>query len=80
MIVCHCQNISDKDIHAAIDWMRRADETALVTPGKVYHALGKKADCGGCMKLFLSTMQSNKNTEVPVQLRGLRASSAVAAE
>lgn len=73
MIVCHCQNITDHDIHAAIDWMRAADAQAIVTPGKVYRALGKAADCGGCMSLFLATMRRNDNLEVPMQLRSLRA-------
>jgi len=72
MIVCHCQNITDNDIHAAIDWMRAADDKTIITPGKVYRALGKAADCGGCMPLFLSTMRSNDNTEVPMQLRHLK--------
>ena len=72
MIICHCQLISDQDIHSAIDWMRAADEDVIVTPGKVYRALGKSADCGGCMPLFLATMRQNDNLEVPMQLRGLR--------
>jgi len=75
MIVCHCKSISDKDIHAAIDWMRAADAQAIITPGKVYRALGKSADCGGCMPLFLATMRANDNVEVPLQLRQLRAGS-----
>ncbi|MFP5508819.1 MAG: bacterioferritin-associated ferredoxin [Alphaproteobacteria bacterium] len=72
MIVCHCQSITDTDINAAIDWMRAADAHALITPGKIYHALGKAADCGGCMPLFLSTMRQNDNLEVPMHLRTLR--------
>ena len=72
MIVCHCQNITDSDIHAAIDWMRASDGQTIITPGKIYHALGKKADCGGCMPLFLSTMRRNANMKVPANLRGLR--------
>ena len=72
MIVCQCQAIAGRDIHAAIDWMRAADPRTIITPGKVYHALGKRADCGGCMKLFLATMRSNDNLEVPVALRNLR--------
>ena len=72
MIVCHCQSITDHDIHAAIDWMRAADPQTLITPGKIYHALGKAADCGGCMPLFLSTMRQNDNLEVPMHLRSLR--------
>jgi bacterioferritin-associated ferredoxin len=74
MIVCHCQHISDRDINAAIDWMRASDPQTIITPGKIYRALGKSADCGGCMPLFLSTVRANTNTEVPMQLRNLRAS------
>lgn len=65
MIVCHCQNISDKDIHAAIDWMRASDADIVITPGRIYRALGKSADCGGCMPLLLSTMRSSDNFAVP---------------
>ncbi|MBZ4023756.1 (2Fe-2S)-binding protein [Rhodobacter sp. TJ_12] len=72
MIVCHCLNITDRDIHAAIDWMRAADPETIITPGKIYHALGARPDCGSCMPLFLSTMRKNKNLEVPVELTGLR--------
>ncbi|MCQ0094177.1 bacterioferritin-associated ferredoxin [Roseovarius sp. M141] len=72
MIICHCQSITNHDIDAAINWMRAADPTALITPGKVYRALGKSADCGGCMPLFLSTMRKNDKMEVPMTLRGLR--------
>ncbi|MFV0515019.1 MAG: bacterioferritin-associated ferredoxin [Jhaorihella sp.] len=73
MIVCHCTNISDREIHAAIDWMRAADPETIISPGKIYHALGKAADCGGCMPLFLDTMRSNDNLGVPYHLRNLKA-------
>lgn len=72
MIVCHCQNISDRDIHAAIDWMRAADERTIITPGRIYHALGKSADCGGCMSLFVATMRQSDSLHVPFSLRNLR--------
>jgi bacterioferritin-associated ferredoxin len=72
MIVCHCQSITDRDVHAAIDWMRASDPHTIITPGKVYRALGKAADCGSCMPLFLSTMRRNENLEVPMQIRGLK--------
>ncbi len=72
MIVCHCTGITDREIDAAIDWMRAADPETIITPGKVYRALGRAADCGGCMSLFVATMRRNGNTEVPMQLRNLR--------
>ena len=72
VIICSCQRIRDTDIHAAIDWMRAADPATVITPGKIYHALGKSPDCGGCMKLFVATMRTNDNLAVPAELRGLR--------
>lgn len=57
MIVCHCTQIADHEIRAAIDWMRASDPDTIITPGKIYHALGKRADCGSCMPLFLDTMR-----------------------
>lgn len=72
MIICHCQRISDYDIHAAIDWMRASDPAVVITPGRVYRALGKSADCGGCIRLFVQSMRENPNTAVPVELRRLR--------
>ena len=65
MIVCHCQSISDRDIRAAVDWMRASDAETIITPGKIYHALGKRADCGGCMPLFLDTMRGCDSFHVP---------------
>lgn len=65
MIVCQCQNISDEQIRSAVDWMRASDPATIITPGKVYHALGKRADCGGCMPLLLDTMRSCDSFGVP---------------
>jgi bacterioferritin-associated ferredoxin len=72
MIVCHCRSITDRDIHAAIDWIRASDPDVVITPGRVYRALGSTADCGGCLPLFLATMRANDNLAVPVELRTLR--------
>ena len=72
MIVCHCSNVSDHEIRTAIDWMRAADPDTIITPGKVYRALGKKAECGGCLPLFMSTMETSPQFGVPAELRSLR--------
>ncbi len=72
MIVCHCSCIAEDDIHAAIDWMRAADPDTIITAGKIYRVLGKRADCGGCLPLFLATMERNDNLGVPAGLRALR--------
>ena len=71
MIVCHCQNITDRDINNAIDWMRASDVRTVITAGKIYRALGKAADCGGCMPLLLDTMRHCDSFGVaPPILRG----------
>jgi bacterioferritin-associated ferredoxin len=65
VIVCHCQSISDHDIRAAVTWMRAADPQTLITPGKVYRALGKRADCGGCLPLFLDALRKTPAFRIP---------------
>ena len=65
MIVCHCLQITDHDIRAAVRWMRAADADTIITAGKIYHALGKSADCGGCMPLFVDTMRKSPDFAVP---------------
>jgi bacterioferritin-associated ferredoxin len=65
MIICHCQSITDHDIRAAITWMRASDPDTVITSGRIYRALGKRADCGGCMPLFLDTMRRTAAFGVP---------------
>ena len=74
MIVCSCTGVTDRDIRQAIAWMRASDPYTLITPGKIYRALGKAADCGGCVRLFVEQMRTDANLAVPVELRALRAS------
>jgi bacterioferritin-associated ferredoxin len=71
MIICHCQNITDHDIRAAADWMRAADPDTLITPGKIYRALGRRADCGGCLPLFLDTLATCESLPVVAQRGGV---------
>jgi bacterioferritin-associated ferredoxin len=68
MIVCSCAVISSDDIHRTIAWMRAASPDTIITPGKVYRALGKRPECGGCVSLFIATMRQNRRTAVPTDL------------
>lgn len=72
MIICSCSRVTDTDIREAIAWMRASDPYTLITPGKIYRALGKSADCGACIKLFVQKMREDDNLAVPRELRGLR--------
>ena len=65
MIVCHCQSITDHQIRAAVDWMRASDPFTVITAGKVYRALGKRAECGSCMPLFLDSLRLCDSFRVP---------------
>lgn len=73
MIVCSCAGIRSEDIRAAIAWMRASDPTAIITPGKVYRALGQSPECGGCMRLFVSSMRAELRFGLPAELTDLRA-------
>ena len=72
MIVCSCARISCHDIRRTVDWMRASDPTVMITPGKVYRALGKRAECGSCARLFVQITHEGR--------RGPSAPPAVAAE
>jgi len=78
VIICSCRGIKARDIHSAIDWMRASDPHTLITPGKVYRALGTSPDCGGCVRLFVAEMRHNPrlrvpdDSDVPLDLRNLR--------
>jgi len=71
MIVCSCTGVTDTDIRQAIDWMRASDSYTLITPGKIYRALGKTPNCGACIRLFVEKMREDDNLAVPVELRNL---------
>lgn len=77
MIVCSCTGVTDRDIRQVIAWMRASDPYTLITPGKIYRALGKSVNCGGCVRLFVEQMRSDENFAVPIELRSLRAPAAV---
>ncbi|HUF57686.1 MAG TPA: (2Fe-2S)-binding protein [Thermohalobaculum sp.] len=72
MIVCSCARISSGDIRRAVDWMRAADADAVLTPGKVYRALGKRPACGGCLDLFVRQLHLPRDGPLPAELQGLR--------
>ena len=72
MIVCSCARVTDREIHQAIEWMRDADPYTLITPGKIYRALGRRPECGACIRLFVDKMRCNDKLGVPAELRDLR--------
>lgn len=56
MIICSCAVISTEDVTRAVEWMQASDPNARITPSKLYRALGKEPDCGGCIALMLESI------------------------
>ena len=65
MIVCHCNLIDHTEIERATAQLRVGDRLKIVTPVMVYHALGKRPRCGGCLPLATSIMHSSTDAPEP---------------
>jgi hypothetical protein len=48
MIVCSCNIIVRSEIEAVIEDILRDDPYAVLTPGLLYHRLGRRGRCCGC--------------------------------
>ena len=48
MIVCHCNVITRRQIESMIEQLLAHDPYAVLTPGLIYHQLGKCGKCCGC--------------------------------
>ena len=48
MIVCSCNIITHRDIEAVIERILADDPYAVLTPGLIYHRLGRRGRCCGC--------------------------------
>ena len=57
MIVCHCNVISSQDIDRSVTRLRANDPQALLTPGEIFKACGKRPNCGGCMPVFAAKIE-----------------------
>lgn len=50
MIVCSCNVLSEHDLRRAIGGLRGRDPRAVLTPGRVLHAAGRRIRCHGCLE------------------------------
>jgi len=48
MIVCSCNVIARRDIESVIEEILTEDPYAVLTPGLLYHRLGRRGKCCGC--------------------------------
>ncbi len=56
MIVCHCHALSSDVITRTAARLRRGGDRP--TPGRIYRSLGLRAECGGCVAIFLETLEA----------------------
>lgn len=49
MIVCSCNVVSDREIHAVVEELICLDPDVVLTPGMVYRAIGIRPKCGTCL-------------------------------
>lgn len=50
MIVCSCNVVTSQEIDAAVEEIVANDGDAMLTPGKVYRAIGVRPKCGTCLR------------------------------
>jgi hypothetical protein len=58
MIVCHCNRICHRQIEVGCSLAIAAEPNAVLTPVRVYNALGKRPQCGGCLTLAASLIDA----------------------
>ncbi|WP_445464425.1 (2Fe-2S)-binding protein [Faunimonas sp. B44] len=56
MIVCSCNIITRRAIEATIEEILGEDLYAVLTPGRIYHRMGKRGKCGGCFPQVVRIM------------------------
>ena len=80
MIVCSCNIITRREIEAVIEEILAEDAYAVLTPGLLYHRLGRRGRCCGCFPL-VSEILVEHGTRVRARLeRGERATPNAEAE
>lgn len=57
MIICHCNRLGNRDIEAASDRLVTERGCGGVSPTAVYHCLGKRPKCGGCLSVAAMLIQ-----------------------
>ena len=65
MFVCHCRALTDQQIRAAVTSLYRDEPGRVITPSRVFRHLGARPDCGGCLPLFLRTMNAGPALVAP---------------
>lgn len=58
MIVCHCNRICHRQIEIGCTLVIATQPQAVLTPARVYDALGKRPRCGGCFSLAASLIET----------------------
>lgn len=56
MILCSCNTLATSEMRAAAERLRSETPSLPVSPGRVFHALGARPQCGTCITLIRQTL------------------------
>ena len=62
MIVCSCNVICHRKIEQAVERMFEADPNVVLTPGKVYKAVGHRPKCATCLFHIAKLMHAHRES------------------
>jgi len=48
MIICHCNVVTSQQIESVVETLLADDPWQQLTPGVIFHALGKQGQCCSC--------------------------------
>lgn len=51
MILCSCTRISSRELRAAVRAAAVEERWTVITPGRAFHAMGRRMQCGFCAAL-----------------------------
>lgn len=60
MIVCSCNVVSHEEIEAAVEELVAGDPDVVLTPGRVYRAIGVRPKCGTCLQHAVKLMHAHR--------------------
>lgn len=64
-VICACSGITRTQIVRTVAWMQADDPGAVITPARIYRALGKRPNCGSCFTDFLAVLPTRAATWLP---------------
>ena len=72
MIVCSCNVLSEHELRRAVAGLRAHDPCAVITPGRVLHAVGRRIRCRGCLRTLFQIIAAEDGRAAAADTAGNR--------